>query len=151
MSGRNQIKNNENKNVSKLTQPQPNRTADHSKRKRPPAPGSPPPVQVLRQHRVTARLVAATTRRTPTPHVTSVLLLAGDCMQCMKSRKFSTSTASKLAIQKCITFRYNAMIARRGVLIRVLYGCYQNKRNSSRLGSEASVTCNILQFHEINT
>ena len=50
----------------------------------------------------------------------------------------------KLAIPKCTTFRYNAMIARRGASIRVLYGRYPNKHNLSRSASEASVTYDIL-------
>ena len=84
----------------------------------------------------------------PMQHLTKCQLTIGDPFngsnQYARLRKYSTSTASKLAIPKCTTFRYNAMIARRGASIRVLYGRYPNKHNLSRSASEASVTYDIL-------
>ena len=50
----------------------------------------------------------------------------------------------RLAIQKSTIFKRNVTILKRGVLIHALYGHYLNKRNFVRLGSEASVTHNIL-------
>ena len=50
----------------------------------------------------------------------------------------------RLAIQKSTIFKCNVTILKRGVLIHALYGPYPNKRNLSRLESEASVTYDIL-------
>ena len=54
------------------------------------------------------------------------------------------SMESRLAIQKSTIFKRNVTILKRGVLIHALYGPYPNKRNLSRLESEASVTYDIL-------
>ena len=50
----------------------------------------------------------------------------------------------KLVIVRSTKSKRNATILKRGVLIHALYDPYPNKRNLSRLGSEASVTYNIL-------
>jgi hypothetical protein len=50
----------------------------------------------------------------------------------------------KLVIVRSTKPKRNATILERGVLIHALYGHYPNKRNFMRLGSEASVTYNIL-------
>ena len=50
----------------------------------------------------------------------------------------------KLVIVRSNKSKRNATILKRGVLMHALYGHYQNKRNLSRLESEASVTYDIL-------
>ena len=50
----------------------------------------------------------------------------------------------KLVIVRSTKSKCNATILKRGVPMHALYGHYPNKRNFMRLGSEASVTYNIL-------
>ena len=50
----------------------------------------------------------------------------------------------KLVIVRSTKSKCNATILKRGVPIHASYGHYPNKRNFMRLGSEASVTYNIL-------
>ena len=50
----------------------------------------------------------------------------------------------KLAIVRSTKSKCNATILKRGVPIHASYGHYPNKRNFMQLGSEASVTYNIL-------
>ena len=50
----------------------------------------------------------------------------------------------KLAIVRSTKSKCNATILKRGVPIHASYGHYPNKRNFMLLGSEASVTYNIL-------